>query len=41
MHTVTARARSIYATVGVGSRAQALARGRALGYASEDRRTDG
>ncbi len=40
LHTVKAHARSIYAKLGVGSRTQAVARGRALGYLSEDRRTD-
>ena len=41
LHTVKAHARSIYAKLGVSSRTQAVARGRALGYLSEDRRTDG
>jgi LuxR family maltose regulon positive regulatory protein len=40
LHTVKAHARSIYAKLGVSSRTQAVARGRALGYLSEDRRTD-
>ena len=41
LHTVKAHARSIYAKLGVSSRTQAVARGRALGYLSEDRRADG
>jgi LuxR family maltose regulon positive regulatory protein len=41
LHTVKAHARSIYAKLGVSSRTQAAARGRALGYLSEDRRPDG
>ena len=41
LHTVKAHARSIYAKLGVSSRTQAVARGRALGYLSEDRRTNG
>ena len=41
LHTVKAHARSIYAKLGVSSRTQAVARGRALGYLAEDRRPDG
>jgi LuxR family maltose regulon positive regulatory protein len=41
LHTVKAHARTIYAKLGVSSRTQAVARGRALGYLSEDRRPDG
>jgi LuxR family maltose regulon positive regulatory protein len=40
LHTVKAHARSIYAKLGASSRTQAVARGRALGYLSEDRRPD-
>jgi LuxR family maltose regulon positive regulatory protein len=38
LHTVKAHARTIYAKLGVSSRTQAVARGRALGFLSEDRR---
>ena len=41
LHTVKAHARSIYAKLGASSRTQAVASGRALGCASEDRRPDG
>jgi LuxR family maltose regulon positive regulatory protein len=41
LHTVKAHARTIYAKLGVSGRTQAVARGRALGYLSEDRRPDG
>jgi LuxR family maltose regulon positive regulatory protein len=41
LHTVKAHARTIYAKLGVSSRTQAVARGRALGFLSEDRRPDG
>jgi LuxR family maltose regulon positive regulatory protein len=41
LHTVKAHARTIYAKLGVSSRTQAVARGRALGLLSEDRRPDG
>jgi LuxR family maltose regulon positive regulatory protein len=40
LHTVKAHARTIYAKLGVSSRTQAAARGRALGYLSEGRRPD-
>ena len=40
LHTVKAHARTIYAKLGVSSRTQAVARGRALGFLSEDRRPD-
>jgi LuxR family transcriptional regulator, maltose regulon positive regulatory protein len=40
LHTVKSHARSIYAKLGVSSRTQAVARGRALGYLFEDRRPD-
>ncbi|MGZ6267029.1 MAG: LuxR C-terminal-related transcriptional regulator, partial [Candidatus Limnocylindrales bacterium] len=40
LHTVKAHARTIYAKLGVSSRTQAVARGRALGLLSEDRRSD-
>ena len=41
LHTVKAHARTIYAKLGVSSRTQAVAKGRALGFLSEDRRPDG
>jgi LuxR family transcriptional regulator, maltose regulon positive regulatory protein len=41
LHTVKAHARTVYAKLGVSGRTQAVARGRALGYLSEDRRPDG
>jgi len=41
LHTVKSHAHTIYAKLGVSSRTQAVARGRALGYLSEDRRPDG
>jgi LuxR family maltose regulon positive regulatory protein len=41
LHTVKSHARTIYAKLGVAGRTQAVARGRALGYLSEDRRPDG
>jgi LuxR family maltose regulon positive regulatory protein len=40
LHTVKAHARTIYAKLGVSSRTQAVAKGRALGFLSEDRRPD-
>jgi LuxR family maltose regulon positive regulatory protein len=41
VHTVKAHARTIYAKLGVSSRTQAVARGRALGLLSPGRRPDG
>jgi LuxR family maltose regulon positive regulatory protein len=41
LHTVKSHAHTIYAKLGVSSRTQAVARGRALGYLSQDRRPDG